>query len=151
MRTIWQFQETVSRRLLGWSIFSLFSGFGLWLDVQPTLRAIGVQFLTWGAIDGLLAVFGRRAARRKQAALPDPLDPAVTEPEARNLQRLLWINSGLDVIYLLVGALLYRRGNDARAAWRGHGIGVLVQGGFLLLFDVFHALRTPRQSAVRGQ
>lgn len=73
--------------------------------------------------------------RHRYAALPDPQAPAVEAQERRNLRRLLWLNAGLDVLYVLGGLLLQRRQH-----WRGHGWGIIIQGSFLFLFDLYHAL-----------
>jgi hypothetical protein len=59
--------------------------------------------------------------------------------ERRRLRRLLRLNAVLDVGYVAVGVGLL-------LAWRteagvGHGWGVVVQGGFLLVFDAVHAWR----------
>jgi hypothetical protein len=37
-------------------------------------------------------------------------------------------------------ALALRRG-QSDPYWRGAGLGIVVQGGFLLLFDLWHGLR----------
>ena len=102
------------------------------------IRAFGFQCLVWGAIDGAIALAGALALRRAHArgAVADPERAA---PERRRLRRLLWINAGLDVGYVVVAVLML-------ALWRtpeglGHGLGELVQGGFLLGFDVVHARR----------
>jgi hypothetical protein len=101
-------------------------------------RAFGLQCLVWGAIDGAIALAGAVALRRAHARGAVD-DPARAAPERRRLRRLLWINAGLDVGYVAVALLML-------ALWRtpeglGHGLGVAVQGGFLLGFDVVHARR----------
>ncbi|HAW94950.1 MAG: hypothetical protein CMJ33_11030 [Phycisphaerae bacterium] len=58
------------------------------------------------------------------------LDP-VTDVDA--FRRLLAINGGLDLLYLTTGVILVTR-RDVIA--RGFGAAILVQGGFLLLFDL---------------
>lgn len=141
MVDIWQFQRRVARRLLLWAGLSMFVGFGMWLDTQRPLRATGMQFFVWGLIDALIALGGQRAAAQRRRSLPDPYAPPVVQQERRNLRRLLWINAGLDVGYITGALWLMRRKDDRDGTWRGHGRGVLVQGAFLWLFDVWHALR----------
>ncbi len=57
--------------------------------------------------------------------------------EQQKLEKLLLVNSGLDVGYVFAGLYLQERGqrlnNDQT---EGFGKGVLLQGGFLLVFDV---------------
>ncbi len=47
-------------------------------------------------------------------------------------RKILLINTLLDIGYLAVGFGLARANN---VKWHGHGQGILIQGGFLLLFD----------------
>ena len=58
------------------------------------------------------------------------LDP-VREPV--EFRRLLLVNAGLDVVYLVAGAILVRRPEPLP---RGFGRAILIQGGFLLVFDL---------------
>jgi hypothetical protein len=102
----------------------------------PFLRALGLQFVIWGAVDLLLALNGERDRRRTDAR-GERADVGAAERDRRRLVRLLWINVGLDVVYVAVGTGLVLVGPDR--VWAGHGTGVLIQGGFLLLFDAAHA------------
>lgn len=140
---IWQFQAMVTRRLLRWSVFSMVAGVLLSRRDDKFWRGVGTQFVGWGLIDAMIALFGRWQSRRRQAQLDDPLAPAHTQTERRNLSRMLWINAGLDVLYVLGGRELTRRPDDGDRSWRGHGWGIIVQGVFLFFFDVIHALRMP--------
>lgn len=54
-------------------------------------------------------------------------------------RRILLVNAGLDVIYLIVGVVLLLR---AKPLVRGFGAAILVQGGFLLVFDLAWWLAT---------
>jgi carboxylesterase len=103
--------------------------------------------MAWGAIDAAIALGGRRAARRRQAARPDALAPGIVDREAnreaRRLARLLWFNTGLDVLYVAGGlALAFTRGATS-PFWRGTGWGIAVQGAFLFVFDLLHATSIP--------
>ncbi|MCC6615742.1 MAG: hypothetical protein IT320_19890 [Anaerolineae bacterium] len=61
--------------------------------------------------------------------------------EGNNLRRLLWINAGLDILYMIGGWWTTLR---ARKPWlRGVGLGVILQGLALFIFDLFHASQTP--------
>ena len=139
---IWQFQQTLVRRLLAWSGVSIAAGLGLQFG-GPFWRGVGAQAISWGLIDAGIAWFGRRSAQRRQARLPDPPTPVQITQETRNLRRLLWVNTGLDVFYMLTGLALIRTRGKTDQTWRGHGWGIILQAAFLFLFDLIHALLIP--------
>lgn len=140
--SIWNLQKVILYRLLNWSRFSIIAGLGL-LRLDSFWQGVGLQAVGWGVIDGLIAVIGRRSLNGRMAR-PEAAAPEALQRETRNLQRLLWFNTGLDVLYVLGGLwLVYRRG-AANPKWRGHGWGIILQGGFLLLFDLYHALLIPK-------
>lgn len=134
------FVDTVTDRLLGWSMISVASGLPLAVSRQPLLRGLGQQFVAWGAIDGAIALAGRRSQRRKAE------QGAAGGQEIAALRRLLLVNAALDVLYVAGGVTLaVRRGKDD-PYWRGVGLGIVVQGGFLLGFDLWHGLHAPEDS-----
>jgi hypothetical protein len=140
MNGIYTFQKTVSERLLVWSSASVLVGLWLlWRGQSSNRRGFGQQALIWGLIDAAIALFGWRMAQQRSRD-PAAQQPEVQQREAGNLRRLLWINSGLDILYIAGGWLLARRHHSNRRGWRGHGWGVVVQGAFLLVFDLYHAL-----------
>lgn len=150
MTDIWAYQSAITRRLLTWSLFSLIAGLVMQVG-GAALRAVGMQFVAWGAIDAGIALVGQNQSRKRQAGA-DANTPAILAAETSKLRRLLWLNTALDVLYLLGGLAAARRQGDER--WRGHGLGILIQGGFLFIFDLLHALRlkTPsdRQTSPHG-
>lgn len=137
---IWRFQNTVSRRLLWWATLNV--GGGLWMQQQRNKfwRGVAMQSISWGAINAGIAIVGSWVARLRYNNQATPYHREVTAREERNLRRALWINAGLDVGYVLGGLLLvWTRGTRDRLM-RGNGWGIVIQGGFLLIFDVVHAL-----------
>jgi hypothetical protein len=135
----WRASARIGRQLGAWAAASVGVGGALLaLADGAAARAFGLQFLVWGAIDGAIAIAGALALRRAHAR-GAVADPERAPPERRRLRRLLWVNAGLDVGYVAVAIGIL-------ALWRtpeglGHGLGVLVQGGFLLVFDAVHARR----------
>ena len=99
-----------------WAAGSVLAGAALCLP--GSTRGFGRQTAVWGAVDGLIAYGG---ARRR--ARTGPTDPA-------RLRKVLLLNAGLDVGYLVTGAWLVQR-----TRWRGDGAAVLLQGAFLLVLD----------------
>ncbi|NDJ52877.1 MAG: hypothetical protein GYB68_07325 [Chloroflexi bacterium] len=134
-RNIWDFQQHISQRLLIWSVGSIVAGLVTLASGKAIGRGLGIQNITWGAIDGLIAIFGLRAANQRMAD-PEAMSPETEARETENLRRILWINTGLNIGYLLTGAaILLTRGRENEEA-RGHGIGVLIQGSFLFVTDL---------------
>ena len=141
----WTHARRIERQLGTWAALSLVSAAALawaaraWSEpLSVTLGAVALQFAVWGAIDGAIAAFGARD-RRRRLARGEAADATATAAFGARLRRLLRLNAGLDVGYLAVGlalVLLWRT-----PAGLGHGVGVLVQGGFLLLFDAWHGWR----------
>ena len=92
---------------------------------SPLVRHFALQTAAWGAVDAALAVFGFRGL-----ALRD-FDGAT------RFDRLLWLNLGLDVGYVAVGATLAIAGwtLGRRLGAIGAGIGVILQGAALAALD----------------
>ena len=81
--------------------------------------------------NGLICLSGGlRGLAAKIRQVPDL--PQV-EKDAANLRRLLWFNTGLDVLYGAGGAARLLTLGQAEAFARGSGLGILGQGGFLFL------------------
>jgi hypothetical protein len=142
MQTIYHFQKRLSQRLMIWSVLSIVIGLALQFSRSVQARGFGQQAATWGAIDAGIAGLGLRGAAKK---LDDPAAYALATQakERRNLGRLLWINAGLDVLYMFGGLALARRDDPDNKGWFGHGWGIVVQGAFLFLFDLIHARNLP--------
>lgn len=93
--------------------------------------------LGWGIINGALA--GMNILQlHKQIAKSKGLSFAGTIKEQQKLERLFLINAGLDVAYLGTGIWMKERSRTAAKKperLKGFGNSLLLQGGFLLLFD----------------
>lgn len=124
-------QSTAMGVLGGWAAVSVGTGAGLWaLGRTPFVRAVGVQQVAWGAIDGAIAAFSYRGILRDRGRI----EPAAYwEQERRKLRTILAVNMALDLVYVAVGAALWRWGKSEQV--RGAGAGVIPQGAFLLAFD----------------
>lgn len=131
---IWKFEADLTNRLLAWSMLSLLAGLYFCFSASDFFRGFGIQCAAWGLVDAGIAIFGARsAARRKSTAVP--------KDEAKHIRRLLWLNFGLDFLYIIGGfSILFFL---PASFWQGTGWGIIVQGAFLLFFDLIHALRVP--------
>jgi hypothetical protein len=138
---IWQFQFHLTRRLLIWSVLSMVTGGLLQVPRNRFTRGMGQQFAAWGLVNALIAIFGQRSAQKQVAQLPEPPATETITHEAQNLRNILWINTGLDVGYVAGGTALALTKGKTDPGWRGHGIGIIIQGALLFFFDLFHALK----------
>ena len=146
---IWSFNRRLTHRLAAWSLLSIAAGAALLRGGRPFQRALGTQNIVWGIIDGAIALGGQQAAENKQASATPTDDGA----HARQLRRVLWLNAGLDLLYIVGGLRLFSSRPalpSHRLDRKGHGIGIMVQGAFLLIFDLAHALRVPHIDQSRG-
>ena len=143
---VWAFQERLTRRLAAWAFVSLLSGLGMLLLRLPFWTGMAFQFLGWAAVNLGIAWIGAWAARRRKAGLSAEQVISTQPQERRKLERILWINTGLDVLYMLGGVLVAVFLAGRGPQWIGTGIGILLQGTFLFFFDWIHAL-TLRKSA----
>ncbi len=128
--TFWRWQERALGGLLAWGAGSTVIGAGL-LRTQPVVRHAAQQALVWGLIDLLLALNGRRSARRQAAVA----DAAATISAAIRFRTLLVVNAALDAGYVAGGAGLARRSLQ-HPERRGTGLGIALQGLFLLIYDL---------------
>ncbi len=139
-RDIWQFNTVISRRLLWWAGLNILGGAWLQQRANKFSRGVGMQALSWGFVNATIAVVGSIVTHIRKRRQDDPLANEIVEKETRTLLRVLVINAGLDVLYIAGGvALAVTRGRQNRFV-RGNGWGVAIQGAFLCLFDLFHAI-----------
>ena len=136
---VWIFSANLTRRLLIWSISSVLITVPMFFSASPFLRGLAIQFLAWGVVDGAIAIFGARMSANKQKNLQQDETGEVETKEAHWLSRILWVNTGLDMVYVLGGIWLFQTWGTDSSLWRGHGVGIVIQGGFLFLFDLYHA------------
>ena len=121
-----QIHDQLIAGLLLWSLVSLGTGvIGVYACTGAFWRSSWLMSGLWGLIDGGIGWFAMIGGRQ-----PPPL-----------LLPLLRFNAGLDVLYLVVAGILLSR---KKPMLRGFGLGVLVQGAFLLLFDGYFWWRCAR-------
>jgi hypothetical protein len=89
----------------------------------------------WNSVNLGIAVFGYLDA---VSADPATMSAAAIIRDHSSLQSFLLLNAGLDVAYMTAGFYLRERAKNSSNAGRlrGYGTSLLLQGGFLLLFDV---------------
>lgn len=133
---LYAFQRRTLPVLLGWAAGSMVAGLFWFRSSRSWLRGLGSQFFGWGLIDGLIALFGLRSATANAAKYDQgEISSSEMQTQTERFERILWVNTGLDIGYLLFGGWIINRasGNDHR---RGLGWGIILQGGFLFIWDL---------------
>jgi hypothetical protein len=136
---IWTFQEKLTTGLLSWAMASIATGIAMSRGEDEFRKGVGEQFTGWGIVNAAIAVFGQRSSNKRRQQ-PGTNTPESLAQEKKKLSRLLWINTGLDVFYMLGGWLAVRTRGQSDDRWRGRGWGIIIQGGFLFIFDLVNAL-----------
>jgi hypothetical protein len=137
--SFWDVSQKLSLRLLLWGVLSMVVG-GVLYRQSGLRRGMGAQFFGWGLIDALLALFGLFNLPR-QRAIPPAAQPAAQAQERQKLRRILWVNTVLDVFYVAGGVWFWQKHGRDNPEKQGHALGVIIQGGFLFFFDLWHALK----------
>ena len=132
-RGFFAWQHTALGWLLAWGVGSIVGGAGLATSRRQDLRQIGLQAIVWGAIDAALALSGRRGARNSLHLDPSSERRSGTQ-EAARFQRIVAINAGLDLLYIAGGLRLAQTARH-NASRYGTGVGIALQGAFLLIYD----------------
>jgi len=102
-----------------WSLLSLGGAtVGLYTRDSEFWRSFWFMTGLWGLVDGGIAWY---------VLVRPPLPPAELAP-------ILHVNCRLDLLYILTAVFLMTR---AAPRLRGFGLAILIQGTFLLAFDVF--------------
>lgn len=136
---LYQYQERVFPILLGWAVGSVATGL-LWLrSASDFFQGMGSQFALWGLVDGLIAVFGIRSAERNAARyISGEIDQTKHNQQSRLFETIVWLNVILDLGYILGGAI-FKKNNQNNHKREGMGTGIMIQGLFLLIWDIFLA------------
>jgi hypothetical protein len=119
-------------KLLVWGALSVGVGTALFAFIRvrriesPLLQHFAIQSGAWGLVNIAIAVWAQRGLRLRDLA------------SAVSLDRFVWLNIGLDVGYIAVGATLALCGWSLgrRLGLVGAGAGVIVQGCALTLLDL---------------
>lgn len=133
-------ERTHVLRVLVWGGGSVIAGTALlaWLHVgrrrSQLLEHFGIQTAAWGAVWLTLGALARAALVPRDLAA------------ATRLDRVLWLNVGLEAGYVLVGLTLilvgWRLGR--RLGLVGAGLAIMVQGAALALLDLVLASQISR-------
>ncbi|GCE12628.1 DUF6992 family protein [Tengunoibacter tsumagoiensis] len=136
--TFYHYQHRRMTVLAAWGIGSILSG-GLLLSTKKNVfwKQFGLQFLLWGAIDAAIALFGSRSAQQNaQKVQTGEISALQQQRSSQSFLRIVFLNAILDLLYMGSGLWLVRRYQE-RKDRQGMGLGILLQGTWLFLFDSF--------------
>ena len=130
-------QDRVAMTTLGvWAVANV--GVGLWGDFIRRDTGDSQRFLhqmnwLWGVANGAIAGVGLASAL---SADPASSDYTETLAKVRAREVVFAVNGALDLAYMGAGAWLWERGfRTSERRLEGYGQSLVIQGGFLLLFD----------------
>lgn len=119
----------------GWAVVNLAGGsVGYALADDPRSQGFWAGNAAWNAVNLGIATAGLASVGARRRAI---VDFTSLERSRDNFERSLLVNIGLDVAYVMAGFALRERGlrvDDPRLV--GFGDALLVQGGFLFVFDI---------------
>lgn len=125
---------TMGMKVLGgWGIVNTATGLIVSSSTLSEARYFHQMNAGWGIINTGLAVLGYLGAKKENSA---GFGLSKTIGNQQNIEKILLLNSGMDVGYIAAGAWLNERGlrkNSDRL--KGYGKSVILQGAFLLVFD----------------
>ncbi|MBL7700811.1 MAG: hypothetical protein JNM14_01055 [Ferruginibacter sp.] len=120
--------------LAGWSAVNIV-GSGIATDTRnKENRNFHQMNVMWGGINLAIAGLGYWGARREKIDNPT-MESAMKHQ--RRIEKTYLINAGLDVLYVGAGLLMNQTADNQKKPdkFRGYGNSIMLQGGFLLLYD----------------
>lgn len=117
-----------------WGIVNTFGGGLAWAtSTTPQSRYFFQMNTVWGTVDFVTAILGYTGTNNNKNK---KLTAAQTLQEQERIEKIFKVNSYLDFAYLGAGLYLTVEGGSRNSPiMKGYGESVLLQGGFLLIFD----------------
>ena len=127
----------------GWGMVNTFGGGLAWAtSTTPQTRYFFQMNTIWGSVDFVTAILGYTGT---QNGKNKKLTATETLQQQQRIEKIFRINSYFDVAYLGAGVYLALEGGSRNSPiMKGYGEAVLLQGGFLLIFDelMLHSEKT---------
>ena len=127
--------QTAMLVLGGWAAGNIFAGTYGNFKSSGEAKYFHQFNAMWNVINLGIATFGYFNAVNSD---PSSMTNLQIIKDFNSLQNLLLLNAGLDAVYIATGFYLKERAKISSSSerLRGYGNSLLLQGGFLLLFDV---------------
>lgn len=123
----------------GWALGNIATGLAMQGNATQADHYFHQMNVLWNTVNFGLATWGYLQNRNEDVS-NYTLRQTIEKNE--EVQGVLLLNAGLDVAYMATGVWLHSRGDHAgetfesQAKWRGYGRSLILQGAFLLVFDV---------------
>jgi hypothetical protein len=102
-------------------------------SISPELKYFGQMNTVWGSVDFVTALLGYSSTQKLKNK---NLSAAELLKQQERIEKIFKVNMYLDVAYLGVGTYLRVAGGSRNSPMmKGYGDAILMQGGFLLVFD----------------
>lgn len=119
--------------LSGWALTNIATGSVGYFRSSGTTKYLHQMNVGWNLVN--LAIAGGALWQYSQAD-PTAFNLVESVSEAQSIEKILMLNIGLNVSYMAAGGYLWERGiRKSSNRLQGYGQSLLIQGGFLLLFD----------------
>lgn len=136
--------------LAGWSVANIV-GSGIATDTRnKEMRYFHQMNVMWGGINLAIAGLGYWGANREK--IDNPVMADVLKHQNR-LEKTYLINLGLDVVYVGSGLLMNKTSDNQKnpEKFKGYGNSIMVQGGFLLLYDaIMYSIHRKHGKLLKG-
>ncbi|MEZ4828965.1 MAG: hypothetical protein R3C61_22165 [Bacteroidia bacterium] len=120
----------------GWATANIASGLVLRPQAEAHLRYFHEMNIWWNVINLGLATGGFIGTLRQQ---PGDFDEWQTFREQQKTEQILLFNAGLDLAYITTGIFLTEKAKNTpsdQLRLKGYGQSLMLQGGFLFLYDL---------------
>jgi len=127
--------ETAMLVLGGWAAGNILAGTYCNFNASGEAKYFHQFNAMWNAVNLGIATFGYLNAINSDPTMMTNLEIL---KDYNSLQSFLLLNAGLDAAYIATGFFLKEKSKNSSSAerLRGYGNSLLLQGGFLLVFDV---------------
>ena len=127
--------ETAMLVLGGWAVGNILVGTFGNFKASGEVKYFHQFNAMWNVVNLGIAAFGYFNAVNSD---PSSMNNVYIIKDFNSLQNLLLLNAGLDVAYIATGFYLKERSKNSSSSerLRGYGNSLLLQGGFLLAFDI---------------
>ncbi len=138
--------------LTGWSVANIAYGGIAAARGEGSNKYFNRMNMYWGAVNLAIATPSLISTLRQRKSPPTTLEQSIED--LHGIEKTLLFNAGLDLAYVAGGAYLLEKANntpDKQDRFRGFGQSIILQGGFLLLFDAanYMALRKSHRKAAQ--